>query len=165
MLKARVLRMIPYLVRILAGGPLVLVGLATCGVFGPSLPSEDLIDQDYYFVRGGVQIQGEAPLPPARENVSTKDPVGNTKTESRFLTLEERRQICRQRAIIDARARWLALSEREWENQAEWTLRLNMGARGRWSGCLDGAFERGVFYDRPNRCRVSLLFPCSPRDY
>ncbi|MBX7059249.1 MAG: hypothetical protein K1X75_14380 [Leptospirales bacterium] len=123
------------------------------------------MDNDYYFAGGAVLIQGRAPMPAPRAILPADDLQGNSKSELRFLSFEERLQRCRAAATIDAHSKWLSLTDREWQDPGEWKLRLNMGARGLWSDCLDEASEQGFYTDEPESCRVALLYSCSPRSY
>ncbi len=124
-----------------------------------------LIDQDYYFTGNYVQIQGEADLPPVKEYIDNAAADGKSKTGLRFLTLRERRKRCREDALIHSHTKWLSLTDRDWQPQAEWALRLSMSAGGPWKRCLDRAVVRNHFYDEPGRCRVVVLYPCLPQEY
>lgn len=85
--------------------------------------------------------------------------------EYRFLTLTERRKVCSKLALLNAHSKFLSVSQDQWMVQSEWKLRLNLGARGSWSGCLDNARIIDVFYDIMDSCRVVVWYDCDPRDY
>lgn len=128
-------------------------------------PAPGAIDRDYYFLDDHVQIQGQALLPPPRESVLVTGQDGNTKTVIHYLSLQERRKRCRDRAVRNGHTKWLSLTEADWQMQSEWDLRLGMNARGSWSDCLEEAQVRGHFYDTPDTCRVVLLYACLPQNY
>ncbi len=138
--------------------------LAGCIIGDVKIPDERM-DADYYFDGQATLIQGRGRMPAPRVNVPPADAEGNTKSETQFLSFAERQELCRKEARLDAHSKWLSLSDRDWQDIAEWRLRLGMGARGPWSDCLDGARELGFYLDGPEICRVALLVRCAPDDY
>ena len=145
---------------------LAIISLLGCSLFrSRPAPLPGVIDRDYYFADGQLQIQGVSVLPPINETIETIDQDGNTKTEQRFLGLAERRERCRRLALVNAHTKWLSLTERDRVAQSEWLLRLSMGANGPWRDCLNNAIVRRFYYDTPDSCRVVALYPCLPQNY
>ncbi len=134
-----------------------------------------LLFQDYYFNGNTTQIQGRAALGPARlalDNNPTGRPGGNpeknpatTEKKASYLTLEERRVECQKRAVQNAATKFVALTMADRQDQAEWDLRLKLGARGLWHSCLADAFVLGTFFDEPGSCRVVMRYPCLPQKF
>lgn len=140
---------------------LICIGSPGCTLFNPTMPGPEWIAQDYYFFGSRVQIQGEADLPPIRY-VDAQAADGAT---VKFLSLRERRKLCRDAALVHGHTKWLSLTRRDRQPQGEWDLRLSMGGSGRWRECLRQALVRNHFYDAPGRCRVVIVYPCLPQGY
>lgn len=117
-------------------------------------------NRDYYYVRGHVQIQGTAALPPVKQYINAES-GGKT----HFRSLEERRQDCLARALKQGHLKWLALMESDRRSQAEWDIALKQGESGSWARCLALGEVQGAYFDAPGECRVAVLYPCLPRDY
>lgn len=135
--------------------------LLSCTLFSPTMPGPEWIAQDYYFFGSRVQIQGEADLPPIR--FVDKQAAGGATVK--FLSLRERRKLCRDAALVHGHTKWLSLTRRDRQVQGEWDLRLSMGGSGRWRECLSSALVRNHFYDEPGRCRVVIVYPCLPQKF
>ena len=119
-----------------------------------SYPEPDEM-QEYYFYGKYTQLHGLARVP-----ARTID-----KEKATVTTLGERRNACREEAIRDAQARFLALTLIQPLDASEWHRRLNMGAKGEWWGCFERARVRNLFFEYPDYCRVVLVIPCEPGDY
>jgi hypothetical protein len=126
-----------------------------CRLVGP-----EQWNRDYYYVRGHVQIQGTAALPPVKQYIQTEE--GNRTV---FLSLQERREDCLARALKQSHLKWLAMRESDQRSQTEWDLALRQGETGPWSRCLAMGRVEGVFFDAPEQCRVAVLYPCLPSSY
>ena len=112
------------------------------------------LNQDFYFSRFSVQIQGRALLP---------EQPG--KSDNNYLTVLERKEICKKDALLNAHSRWLSLTWNDPQDPAEWLKRLELGAVGPWDSCLKKARILNTFYDDIRSCRVVLLYSCLPRRY
>lgn len=134
-----------------------------------------LLFQDYYFNGNSTQIQGRASLGPARlpldntpgrtgNNAVEKNPA-TSERKAAYLTLEERRMDCQKRAVQNAATKFVSLTMADRQDQAEWDLRLKLGARGSWYSCLADAHVLGAFFDEPGICRVVIRYPCLPQKY
>ena len=133
----------------------LLLPIMACQLVGP-----EQWNRDYYYVRGHVQIQGTARLPDVKQYIQTPD-GGRTI----FRGLEERREDCQARALKQAHLKWLALMESDQRSQVQWDAALKGGEEGRWSKCLAMGRVQGSYFDAAEECRVSVLYPCLPRDY
>lgn len=125
-------------------------------------PTPEFLERDYYFQENAIQIQGKSVLP--SEKVPPDTGV-NRIDIPRYLSLSERRDLCQKEAELNARIKWLALTSIDRQDPAEWKRRLNLGAKGPWSSCLEKAESQRVFYDSQDTCRVVMIIPCRPQDY
>ncbi len=123
-------------------------------IYCRSYPEPDEM-QEYYFYGQQTQLHGLARVPPRAVD----------KDKPAVTSLSERRAVCKEEAVRDAQARFLALTLRPPLDAAEWHRRLNMGARGDWSACFDNARIRNLFFEFPDYCRVVMVIPCNPGDY
>ena len=128
----------------------------------PQIPPE-LEGQDYYFMGDFIQIQGQARLPEKTMEYVQQD--SEDVKETIYFTFQERRDICRRLALFNSHTKWLSLTFQDRQNQDEWSLRLQLGARGKWSHCLDNAVIRRLHFDDSESCRAQVLYPCLPQDY
>lgn len=131
--------------------PLVLISCRT-----PEKPQIDYYNLDYYFTRNSLTVQGNASLPP----VKSPDKGGRT-----FISIEERRKICTDTALKNAHIKWLSLTSKDRQDPSEWKLRLELGARDKWSECLKSSEILNVFYDSMDSCRAVVFYPCLPVRY
>ena len=112
------------------------------------------LNRDYYFDGSTVQIQGKAVLPePFSESGKT------------YFSILERRKLCMDNALLNSHTKWLSLTLDDRQDPAEWLKRLNMGAMGPWTSCLQKAKIINNFYDDILSCRVVVLYRCRPSNY
>lgn len=83
----------------------------------------------------------------------------------RFLPIENRREVCKKEALLNSHSKWLSLTMEDRTDPADWRLRLDLGAIGPWSGCLNSAKIVSYFYDSQESCRVTVLYSCLPQRY
>ncbi|MCB1166456.1 MAG: hypothetical protein KDK33_09890 [Leptospiraceae bacterium] len=138
----------------LCGFPLLLQCLGM-----PSIP-EDQYSTDYYFTGFSVQITGTAAIPPS---ILTRKYENASRRE--FINFDERLELCKQKAILQADSKWLSITEDDPNTQFEWIRRLDLGAKGPWTGCLEDAETRYVLFDYPGSCTVVRQYPCDPAYY
>ncbi|MCB1305888.1 MAG: hypothetical protein KDK37_16485, partial [Leptospiraceae bacterium] len=103
----------------LCGFPLLLQCLGM-----PSIP-EDQYSTDYYFTGFSVQITGTAAIPPS---ILTRKYENESRRE--FINFDERLELCKQKAILQADSKWLSITEDDPNTQFEWIRRLDLGAKG-----------------------------------
>ena len=125
----------------------------------PDVP-EQYYSNDYYFDGFSVQIVGRASLPPS---IMTREYDGESRRE--FVNFDERLQECKKAAVLQADSKWLSITEDDPNTQFEWIRRLDLGAKGPWSGCLEDAETRYMLFDYPSNCIVVRQYPCDPAYY
>lgn len=125
----------------------------------PDIPEKHYL-KDYYFTGFSVQILGKASIPPS---IMTREYDGESRRE--FVNFDERLELCREKAVLQADSKWLSITEDDPNTQFEWIRRLDLGAKGSWTSCLEDAETRYMLFDYPSSCIVVRQYPCDPAYY